>query len=366
MQAIATADIHLDALDHNLATIKRLAPNSKVVAMLKANAYGHGAFTVAHHLNGAVDAYGVARIDEAIALREAGINTELVLMEGFFSADDLPLIVAHNLQIVVHSEFQLSALEAMAALTGQIQLPLKVWLKVDTGMNRLGIEPQQFQSFYQRLRTCPVVDREIVVLSHLSSSDQLNSDITPRQIALFERTCTDGSFPRSLANSGAILAWPECHYQWVRPGVMLYGVNPLHPANVDDVQLKPVMTLHSSLIAVKSIQEGDSVGYGATYTASRNTRIGVVAIGYGDGYPRHARIGTPVLVNGVRVPLVGRVSMDMITVDLGPESNAQVGDYVELWGQNLAIEDVAADAETIPYELLCNITARVKIDVLSN
>ncbi|QDP00176.1 alanine racemase [Thalassotalea sp. PS06] len=361
MQAIATADIHLDALDHNFKLVKQLAPDSKVLALLKANAYGHGALTVAKHL--AADAYGVARIDEAMSLREAGIFTDIVLMEGFFSALELPLIFEQNLQVVVHSEFQLQALEALSL---KQKSTLKVWLKIDTGMHRLGIEPEQFNEFYQRLVDCPVVDDEIIVISHLSCSDELDNDETTRQIQLFEDTCQQGEFERSLANSGAILAWPQCHYQWVRPGVMLYGVNPLYSARKDSAGLQPVMTLHSSLIAVKPIRAGDSVGYGATYTAERDTRIGVVAIGYGDGYPRHAKAGTPVLVNGQRVSLVGRVSMDMITVDLGPDSSAKVGDYVELWGKHLAIEEVAEQAETIAYELLCNITARVKIDVLSN
>ncbi|TLU64301.1 alanine racemase [Thalassotalea litorea] len=363
MQAIATADIHLNALDHNLALVKHLTPETKVLALLKANAYGHGALTVARHLNGSADAYGVARIDEAIALREAGINTPLVLMEGFFSATELPLIIEHNLQIVVHCEYQLQALEA---LSSEHINALKVWLKIDTGMHRLGIEPELFPTFYQRLKACQSVQENIIVISHLSSSDELQSDVTPQQIALFNDCCGSGDFERSLANSGAIMAWPESHYQWVRPGVMLYGVNPLYPVSIDGVQLRPVMTLRSSLIAVKPIHAGDSVGYGATYTAREDTKIGVVAIGYGDGYPRHAKAGTPVLVNGRKVPLVGRVSMDMITVDLGADSEAKIGDYVELWGKNLAIEEVAENAETIAYELLCNITARVKIDVLSN
>ncbi|MEW6999673.1 alanine racemase [Colwelliaceae bacterium BS250] len=357
-QLTATADIDRKALVKNFKTIKCIAPDAKILAVLKANAYGHGLVRIAKSLVDA-DAFGVARIDEALELRAGGVIKKIVLLEGFFDNSDLPIIAVNNFQTVIHNIEQLQAIEQ-----AQLDEPIQVWLKIDTGMHRLGISPEQFNEFYQRLLDCHNVHNNIRLMSHLGCADNLNGEQTLAQIALFEQLTGHINNEKTLANSAAIYAWPQTHYQWVRPGLMLYGVSPLteHDQKTFHYDIEPVMTLYSSLIAVRDIKAGESVGYGAAWVCEQDTRIGVVAIGYGDGYPRHAKNGCPVLVNGRIVPLIGRVSMDMITVDLGPSAADKVGDYVELWGKNLPVEKIAEAAETIPYELLCNITRRVKID----
>ncbi|WP_286264366.1 alanine racemase [Thalassotalea atypica] len=361
----ATAKIDLLALKNNLQAIKDKASNSKILAVLKANAYGHGLERIAKALceeSTFKDAFGVARIDEALALRNAGIVNPIVLLEGFFSAEDLAVISVNNLETVVHNQQQLDAI-----LQAQIDKPLKVWLKVDTGMHRLGVSPEQFDGIYQQLVASQNVHVDIILMSHLSCADDTSSSRTTDQADLFERLTSDKHCQRSLANSAGICAWPETHYQWIRPGLMLYGVSPMEPelsVNAQALDIEPVMTLQASLIAKRKIAMGEAVGYGATWVADKETHIGVVAIGYGDGYPRHASNGTPVLLNGRIVPLVGRVSMDMITVDLGAESDDNIGDIATLWGHGLPVESVAQFATTIPYELLCNITRRVRIDVV--
>jgi alanine racemase len=378
----ATAIINLSALKYNLAQLKSLAPRSKVLAVLKANAYGHGLERIAHALfsdQGTInehgdssitaDAIAVARIDEALALRASGITQPIVLLEGFFNAKDLTILAANNLQTVIHNRQQLDAL-----LSAKLASPLKVWLKIDTGMHRLGINPEEFTHFYQQLSDSENVQDNMVLMSHLGCADDKSSKATSEQITLFEKVTMGCDEERTLANSAGICAWPMSHYQWIRPGLLLYGVSPLPLENTAEgisasalinknknCDFQPVMTLKSSLIAVRELAEGESVGYGYAWKSEEKTIIGVVAIGYGDGYPRHAQNGTPVLVNGRRVPLVGRVSMDMITVDLGINSQEQVGDVVTLWGEQLSVAEIAQCATTIPYELLCNITRRVHI-----
>lgn len=359
IQRTATADIDINALVNNYNTIKSSAPNSNVLAVLKANAYGHGLIRIAKALPHA-DAFGVARIDEALELRAGGIIKPIVLLEGFFESEELPLIAVNNFQTIIHNEFQLNAIE-----TAELDEPVHVWLKVDTGMHRLGIQPEEFEQYYHRLQSSKNVHENIRIISHLGCADDVNDSKTKQQISLFNQLTKNIDAEKSLSNSAAIVAWPETHYQWVRPGLMLYGVSPM---SFDEdarstLPLDPVMTLYSSIIAIRKVKAGDSIGYGANWQAKEDTNIGVVAIGYGDGYPRHAPNGTPVLVNNRRVPLVGRVSMDMITIDLGPDMNDEIGDYVELWGKSLPVEKIAHCSDTIPYELLCNITRRVKIDV---
>ena len=362
----ATAKIDLAALHANLLAIKAKAPNAKILTVLKANAYGHGLARIAKALSqgdNIADAFGVARIDEALALRAAGITSKIVLLEGFFSADELPILAANNLHTVIHNKQQLEAIEQTS-----LENPLHVWLKVDTGMHRLGVSPEEFAHFYQRLLHCVNVRDNIVLMSHLSCADDTDNSRTEQQISLFNRITHQYTNARTLANSAGICAWPQSHYQWVRPGLMLYGVSPMLPElSLDNkaLSIEPVMTLQASIIAKRTIKAGDSVGYGAAWTAKQETDIGVITIGYGDGYPRHAPNGTPVLVNGRIVPLVGRVSMDMITVDLGSNSQDSIGDIATLWGKGLPVEDVASYATTIPYELLCNITRRVQIDVVA-
>jgi alanine racemase len=378
----ATAIINLSALKYNLAQLKLLAPRSKVLAVLKANAYGHGLERIAHALfsdQGTInehgdssitaDAIAVARIDEALALRASGIIQPIVLLEGFFNAKDLTILAANNLQTVIHNRQQLDAL-----LLAKLASPLKVWLKIDTGMHRLGINPEEFTHFYQQLSASENVQDNMVLMSHLGCADDKSSKATSEQISLFDKVTMGCDEERALANSAGICAWPMSHYQWIRPGLLLYGVSPLPLENTAEgisasalinknknCDFQPVMTLKSSLIAIRELAAGESVGYGYAWKSEEKTIIGVVAIGYGDGYPRHAKNGTPVLVNGRRVPLVGRVSMDMITVDLGINSQEQVGDVVTLWGEQLSVAEIAQCATTIPYELLCNITRRVHI-----
>jgi len=382
----ATAVINLSALKHNLAQIKALSPTTKVLAVLKANAYGHGLERIAHALfseqsevtesrdsSVKADAIAVARIDEALALRSSGITETIVLLEGFFNAKDLAILAVNNLETVIHNQQQLDAI-----LSANLPSPLKVWLKIDTGMHRLGINPEQFSYFYQALTTSENVQKGIVLMSHLGCADDTENESTAAQISLFDSVTQDCNEERTLANSAGICAWPSSHYEWLRPGLLLYGISPLpfersvektdtntseNLLLIEDTTLdiQPVMTLKSSLIAVRELAAGESVGYGNAWQSQQTTIIGVVAIGYGDGYPRHAKNGTPVLINGRRVPLVGRVSMDMITVDLGKNSQEQVGDVVTLWGEQLSVAEIAQCATTIPYELLCNITRRVQI-----
>ncbi|MFT5528587.1 MAG: alanine racemase [Alteromonadaceae bacterium] len=363
-----TANVVIDcqALVNNFNIIKQLAPNTKMLAILKANAYGHGLETIARALPLA-DAFGVARIDEALALRAAGIIQPIMILEGVFSQEDLAILAANNLQTTVHSLEQLDAI-----CKAQLIRPLKVWLKIDTGMHRLGISPDQFDHFHSLLSQCDNVQQPLILMSHLACADDIENDKTSDQIVLFQQLTSKHSEEKSLAHSAALYAWPDSHFDWVRPGLMLYGISPMliskETASKSDplVNITPVMTLQSSLIAVRAISAGESVGYGSAWTCQNDTTIGVVAIGYGDGYPRHAVNGTPVLINGRRVPIVGRVSMDMITVDLSYYAQDSVGDLVILWGKDLPVEEIARCATTIPYELLCKITPRVKINVISS
>lgn len=362
----ATALIDCQALIKNLHVIKKLAPQAKMLAVLKANAYGHGLARIAKALLGEdehADAFGVARIDEALALRAAGVVKPIVLLEGFFEADDLTILAVNNFQTIVHNREQLAALTAEDLTLPE---PLKVWLKVDTGMHRLGINPDEFDYFYQKLTQCKNVQQELILMSHMACADDKSNPATEQQIALFEQLTNNYKEQRSMANSAGCYAWPQSHYDWLRPGLMLYGVSPMmsDEDSAKRIGIEPVMTLQSSLIAIRTIAAGEAVGYGGAWVSSQKTTIGVIAIGYGDGYPRHAENGTPVLINGRKVPLVGRVAMDMITVDLGENPDDKIGDIATLWGKGLPVEDIAEYAGTIPYELLCNITRRVQIEVL--
>lgn len=350
----ATLTLDRGALGHNLRRVRTCAPHSRILAMVKADAYGHGARVVAAQIAHQVDALGVAFLEEALELRDAGITTPLVLMEGVFNEYELATARALNMQLVVAQPLQVDLLARCPQ--GQ---PLPVWLKVDSGMHRLGFSPADALDAYHRLEALPAVSR-ITLCSHFAAADEPDASRTRNQHQVMEQLAARlPALPRSLANSAAILAWPETHDQWVRPGIMIYGGSPFPHRSAAELDLRPVMTLHSRVIAVRELTAGECVGYGATWQAERDTRIAVIAIGYGDGYPRHARSGTPVLVNGRRYPLVGRVSMDMITIDLG-QDEAKPGDDAVLWGDGLPVEEVAACAGTISYELFCKITARVQ------
>jgi alanine racemase len=348
----AGAHISLGNLRHNLARVIHAAPHSQVMAVIKANAYGHGLEQAAQALD-AAHAFGVVGLEEAIRLREAGIERRIVLLEGLFSAEDVALVCGYRLDVVVHAPHQVELLER-----GRLTRPVDCWLKVDTGMHRLGFAPADVAAVAQRLRALPHAG-VLRYLTHFARADEPAIAATRDQLQCFNRL-TDGLAAQcSMANSAAILAWPDSHADWVRPGIMLYGSSPFADRHADELGLKPVMTLRSELIAVHERRRGDPVGYGGDWVCPADTRIGVVAMGYGDGYPRHAVSGTPVLVNGRRVTLAGRVSMDMLCVDLGGNSTAQPGDAVILWGDGLPVDEIAQQAGTIAYELLCGVNRRV-------
>lgn len=348
----AFLEINTAALQHNLRQIKKLAPHSSVLAMVKSNAYGHGIEEALKGLADA-DAFGVACIDEALEIKAKNITQKpIVLMAGFFLEQELEEIAQHQFEIVVHNHHQLEIM-----CNTKLAQPVTVWLKVDTGLHRLGFMPHEIKKAYQRLHESANV-KKIRLLTHFAEPDAKTT--TEEQLSAFNLATAGISAERSLANSAAILAWPSTHYEWIRPGIMLYGISPFAEKIGEDHLLKPAMTLHSQLIAVQPLIKGDKVGYSGIWTSPEDMLMGVVAIGYGDGYPRHAKNGTPVLVNGKRVPLIGRVSMDMITVDLRTQPNAKIGDPVILWGEHLPIEIVAHHADTIAYELLCKVTNRVR------
>ena len=348
------ARINLSALQHNFTLVKQAAPNSKVMAVIKADAYGHGIVPVAQALESA-DAFAVASMEEAIGLREAGIDKPIVLLEGVFGEAELQLASQHQLQLVIHSETQISWLEK-----SQLKNKLSVWLKVDTGMHRLGVSVDKAQVLYDRLAASDCIHGKPGWLSHLACADEPQRPETCQQITHFKTVVEGQEGERSLANSAGLLTRADTHYDWVRPGIMLYGSSPLVYGIDSPVPLKPVMTLTTELIAVHSHKAGEAIGYGGNFVCPDDMRIGVAAIGYGDGYPRHASTGTPVLVNDQRCSLSGRVSMDMITVDLTRQPEARIGDPVVLWGDGLSVDEVAHHAGTISYELFCGVTARVK------
>lgn len=349
----AKVSIDLAALRHNYLRVRQLAPGCRVMAVVKADAYGHGLVRVARALSGA-DAFGVACLEEAEELRAAGIQQAIILLEGPYSSSELQRIDELSLDMIIHHAAQLDMLEQCA-----VQRPLRVWLKVDSGMHRLGFDGSELAAVWQRLRALPCVDSDIVLMTHLACANEAGNPMTGRQLAAFNRVSAAHDGARSIANSAAIVSCVESHADWVRPGLMLYGVSPMQDTVARDHDLKPVMSLLSELISVKTLRKGETVGYGASWRCPADTTIGIVAAGYGDGFPRHARSGTPTLVNGRRASIIGNASMDMLTVDLSAQPGARVGDPVELWGPNLAIEEVALYAGTIPYELLCGVHKRL-------
>jgi alanine racemase len=354
MSRNAIATIHLDALRHNLAQVRRSAPAARVMAVVKADAYGHGLERASAALADA-DAFGVSTFEEAERLRAAGREQRIVLLSGFDDPADFARMRRFGLDAVVHHASQLDMLERDGAGS-----PMRVWLKLDTGMHRLGFPAARAGDAHARLRALDCVDADIGLMTHFASSDEFGGAQTRAQLAAFAAATERLAGDRSLANSAAILGWPEAHGQWVRAGGALYGMSVAAGKTGADFGLQPAMTLSSRLIAVNRVARGEPVGYSATWHCPEDMDVGVVAIGYGDGYPRGARSGTPVLVRGVRVPVIGRVSMDLMTVDLRGLAEARVGDPVVLWGPGLPVEEVAGHAGTIGYELTCSITRRVR------
>jgi alanine racemase len=360
MSRPAQITIDLTALRHNLQQVRLMSPGSQVLAMVKSNAYGHGIERIAKALPD-VDALGVASLEEGLQLRHAGVKNAIVLMEGLFNVNELPQAVANNFTLIVHHLPQVEMLESNPNLA----TPLSVWLKIDTGMHRLGVKPSQVKAIYDRLHACPAVKKPLGLMTHLASADSNERTHTLQQIELFNSFTKDYAGPRSMSNSAGIIGWPSAHVEWIRPGIMLYGASPLSGRRGVEHHLHPVMELSSELIAVHELDKGERVGYGGIWTCPEDMRIGVVGIGYGDGYPHHVRSGAPVLVNGRPCPLVGKVAMDMLSVDLRTQPEAAVGDPVLLWGSGLPVEVVAEYGETNAYELLTRITQRVRVVVKS-
>ena len=356
----ARALIRLGALQHNLDVIRAAAPGSKVMAVIKANAYGHGMVTVAQHLAD-VDAFAVARVPEAVELRDNGIRSPIVLLAGFMTPAELQAAIEGGFEPVVHCREQLDMLHDADA--GAVN----VWLKFDTGMNRLGFDPEDAPHVIGRVVAAPVVN-EMRLMTHLSSADELQCEATERQLQRFRPLIDgfDGSV--SIGNTPATFGWPavadaqqEFGFNgdnWIRPGLALFGISPFADECGADLGLKPVMQFEARLIAVKRLHAGARVGYKGSYVSDRNSKLGIISAGYGDGYTRHFRSGTPVLINGRKVPLIGHVSMDMIAVDLGPEAEDAIGDIATLWGDGLPVEEVAPWADAIPYELVCGVMHR--------
>ncbi len=345
------ARIDLSALQNNLRVARRLA-TGRIMAVIKANAYGHGLLRAAETLN---EAEGFALLDvrDAVALREAGFRQTILLLEGFFTADELPLLAEYDISTVIHSMRQLAMLDAYPRRN-----TLQVWLKINSGMNRLGFMPEQIPSVMEKLKAHKAVG-EVTLMTHFSHADEPEG--VAEQLERFKGLTAAYRAPRSLANSAALLRYPATHGEWVRPGIMLYGASPFADTSAQQLGLQPVMTLSSEIISVRELKAGDRVGYAGLFRADKAMRIGTVACGYADGYPRHAPTGTPILVNGQRAQTLGRVSMDMLGVDLGDFPDADVGTRVTLWGAGLPVEEVASAAGTISYELMCALTARVPV-----
>ena len=351
MSRPAEVTIDLDAVTHNLAIVKSLAPHSKIMAVVKADAYGHGALRIAQALKD-VDAFGVARLDEAVVLRNEGYKNKIVLLEGVLDSSELRQASDLDLDIVIHSDYQVELLIRQ-------NRKFRVWFKINTGMNRLGFRPHVARS---NLRTIRKYSTEIILMTHFSCAQLSNDTSALRQEGAFDEIVMEASEEKSLANSAAILALPNTHRDWVRPGLMLYGVSPFTGTIASEFGLRPVMTLKSRLIATQAVSAGEYIGYGKNYISKKEMHIGVVAFGYGDGYPR--KTNAPVLVKGERANIVGDCSMDMATIDLG-DISASYGDEVTLWGDGLPVEEVAEKSGMVPYELLCRVKMRAKYLELS-
>lgn len=347
------ATLDLLALRNNLQVVRRTAPASKVWSVVKANAYGHGLDRIWRALE-TTDGFAMLNLEEAILLRERGWKGPILMLEGFFHADELPLFDKYRLTTSLHSNWQIHALQ-----NAVLQAPLDIYLKINSGMNRLGFQPERIHGIWQQLRGLKSVG-DMTLMSHFAEAEHPEGIIAP--MARIEQAAEGLEAPRSLSNSAATLWHPKAHFDWVRPGIVLYGASPSGAwQDVATSGIRPVMTLSSEIIAVQTLNAGATVGYGGRYRAETEQRIGVVACGYADGYPRLAPSGTPVLVDGIRTKVVGAVSMDMLTVDLTPCPQAGIGTPVELWGKEIKIDEVAAASGTVGYELMCALAPRVPV-----
>jgi len=364
MFAKATALINLENLKNNARLTKACAPHSKLMAVVKANAYGHGVHEIAKALSDAhlADAFAVARFDEALELRHSEKQMPLLILGGVYTHNELESCLQHRIDVVVHQEEQV---ELLCTHHTQRNSQIKVWLKMDSGMHRLGIMPDLYAASFQKLRQLPFVN-QVIAMSHFANAEHKDNHHTQQQIKAFQETWKTlpnaHNIPFSLANSAGVLNWQQSYGQWIRPGLMLYGINPLEENRLN---LKPVMTLQAPIVSLRTINAGEYVGYSLRWHAQRNSLIATVALGYGDGYPTQITAGTPVLIDGQRAPIVGRISMDLITVDCTDLNNVNTGDPVVFWGEDtqgntLPVEEIASLAHTIPYDLVCKISGRVK------
>lgn len=362
------ANLSTDNLLHNLQIIKKIANKSKIIAMVKANAYGHGLRSIARRLQKQVDFVGVAAIDEALQLRQVNINIPIVLIEGVFEPEELIVAAKENFFVVFHNELQLNWLRDLTA-SASIPNSLNAWLKIDTGMSRLGFNLQEAHDIYKSLIINPNIAKPLGIMSHFACADEYNHKLNKIQIDNFtnfikqlDLSNSKDLMYRSFCNSAGVFNFPEQHYEVIRPGLALYGVSPLYNYTRQDLHLKPVMTLQTTIIAVKCLPKNSSVGYGAEFICPKDLKIAVIAVGYGDGYPRIIKPGMPVLINGRCCNVIGRVSMDMAAVDLQNCIDAKIGDPVVLWGNNLPIEEVAKYTNNSVYDLLTGVQNRVKFN----
>lgn len=352
------AIIHLENIKSNYLFANRCAPSSKNIAVIKADAYGHGIVEVAKYLQNTAYSFAVAIFDEALELRAAGITKDILVLQGVQTHEEVASSLRHDLTLTLHSKKQIELI-----LASQVAGSLKIWLKLDTGMHRLGLVGSELGDAVKRLENCPWVDDELVISTHFSNADVLDDDCTNRQLQLFNQQIKQVSTPKtlrsSLSNSSALVGFPETHSHFNRPGIMLYGVPLFDRAHASDAELRPTMTLKAPIIGLRTIQPAESVGYNGKWTSNRESNIATVSVGYADGYPRQAANGTPVFINGKRCPLVGRVSMDLISVDVTDLALVEIGDTAELWGNNIPVKEVATLSNTIAYELLTGVSKRV-------
>ena len=353
MSRPAQAIVDLAALRHNYQVAVRQSDNAQAVAVIKANAYGHGAIEIAQALEPLAPAFAVAAVEEALQLRHAGIEKPILLLEGPFTSQDIQIAAEYDFWLMICDPSQVDMVVATVT-----EKPLNIWLKADSGMHRMGLGDDHFRSAYHTLQALPHVQREIVLATHFACADQPDNDFTATQIAAFHGMTEGLNAPVSMSNSAAILGWEASHGEFHRPGIMLYGANPFVDGHPEGDQLQAVMTLKSGVIGVRDVQAGDTVGYTQSWVAQRPSKIATVAMGYGDGYPRQAPSGTPVIINGQRATIVGCVSMDMITLDVTDVGPVQVGDEVIFWGAELSLNEVAAWAGTISYELITRMPMR--------
>ncbi len=355
MSRAATAVLSTENLLHNVNLLKARTKPAKMIAMVKANAYGHGIRSVASRIDGHVEMMGVASIDEALALRKVGVRSPILLAQGVFESSELLIASTEKFHVVFHHETQIEWLRK-----NYLPLPIQAWVKINTGMGRLGFDLERGHQAWQTLDQHKSIAKPVRIMSHFACSDEKDHPLNQEQIQAFQGFIQGISSEFSLCNSAGLLNFPDCHYDYVRPGLAMYGVSPIAHTTAADLGLKPVMTLQSCLTSVQTLKKGSTIGYGARYQCPENMPVGMIAFGYGDGYPLSARDGTPVLVNHEECKLIGRISMDMMAVDLRSNPSAKVGDPVILWGGELPLERVTEHTSTIPWAMLTGVQHRVK------